>query len=94
MVDMGILEEILEWTRRNNAVIDISFRDCSYRLRIDKMFRAIDRGGNLVSWSKAFGTKRPPDLFNTFVLEKITLRVGDKEESFQSLQALTRKIKG
>lgn len=93
MVDSKLLEELLEWSRKKNAVIEFFFRETSYRLRIDKMFRAVDHTGNIVSWSKAFGTKKPSDIFTTFTLDKILLRLEGKEEVLPNVRTLSQILR-
>ncbi len=93
MVDVKLLERLLEWARANNAIIDVYFQDTSYRLRINKMFRAVDSGGNTVSWAKAFGTKKPADVFETFKVKAITLKLADKQHTFRNLEELLQTIR-
>ncbi|AKG39209.1 MAG: hypothetical protein ACP5II_05485 [Infirmifilum sp.] len=92
MLNVKQLEALLEWARAKNAVIDFFFRETNYRLRIDKMFRAVDQSGNAVSWAKAFGTKKPWDILEAFTLDKIIIRLEGKEEVYPNVQALTRAI--
>ncbi|QOJ78277.1 hypothetical protein IG193_05775 [Infirmifilum lucidum] len=93
MVDVKLLERLLEWARANNAVIDVSFQDTSYRLRINKMFRAVDSGGNVISWAKAFGAKKPAELFGAFKVKAVTLKLADKQHTFRSLEELLQTIR-
>ncbi|PLJ77221.1 MAG: hypothetical protein B7L53_07355 [Thermofilum sp. NZ13] len=92
MVDVKVLEALLEWTRSNNAVIDVYFQETGYRLRIDRMFRAVDPGGNIVPWARAFGTKKLSDLFDTFKVKQVSLRRADTQQTFRSLEELLKNV--
>lgn len=94
MVDARTLEYILDWSRRNNAVVEVFFRETTFRLRIDKMFRAVDSSGNMVSWARAFGTKKPAELFSAFHVGKVVVTVSGSQQVLKDISELLRVIKG
>ncbi len=94
MVSFSELEEILNWTKSSGAKIVVRFKGTPYRLQIYKLFRAVDSQGRFVPWTRAFGTKQPHQLFDTFkVLEIRVIRQDGKEEKLTSFKQLLSMAK-
>ncbi|MEM4761766.1 MAG: hypothetical protein QW230_02185 [Thermofilum sp.] len=92
MVTTKELEKLLEWTRRKGARVEISFKETAYKLRVNTMYRAVDPSGDVVPWTRAFGTKAPVDVLNSLSVKRILVNVRGKEEEYRSLNDLLRAI--
>jgi hypothetical protein len=92
MTGYNFLNRVLDWTRRTNSLVEFSFNETAYRVRIDKFIRAVDAAGNLTPWSRAFGTKRPTDVFATFKVKRIIVKRGSVEQVYSKLEDLLKLI--
>lgn len=92
MVTTKELEKLLEWTRSSGAHVEISFKETAYKLRVNTMYRAVDPSGSVVPWTRAFGTKAPVDVINSFSVKRILVNVRGKEEEYRSLSELLRIV--
>jgi hypothetical protein len=92
MVGANFLDKVLDWTRRTNSLVEFFFNETPYRVRIDKFIRAEDVSGNIVPWSKAFGTKKPIDVFLTFHVKRILVKREGKEENYSNLEEFLKLI--
>jgi hypothetical protein len=85
-------ERILRWTREKGAVVEVQFKETSHRLRIDTMYRALDASGNVVPWTRAFGSLKPADVLNSFTVKRIVVRVKNSVEELSSLKELLARV--
>lgn len=92
MVTTKEAEKLLEWARKNGARIEISFKETSHKLRIDSMYRAVDPSGNVVPWTRAFGTKSPADVLSSFTVKRVVVSLRGVEEEYGSLSELLRLV--
>uniref|UniRef100_A0A7C4FBR2 Uncharacterized protein n=1 Tax=Thermofilum pendens TaxID=2269 RepID=A0A7C4FBR2_THEPE len=92
MVSYEEAERILRWAREKGAVIEVQFKETSHRLRIDTMYRALDVSGNVIPWTRAFGSLKPADVLNSFTVKRIVVRVRDAVEELSSLKELLARI--
>lgn len=86
------LEKLLEWTRNTGASVEISFKETAFKLRVNTMYRAVDPTGNVVPWTRAFGTKAPVDVLNSFSVKRVLVSLKGKEEQYNSVDDLIRKV--
>lgn len=93
MVSFSDMEKVLRWSKDTGAKITIIFAGIPYRLQIYKLFRATDNQGRFVSWTKAFGTKQPHQVVDTFKVEMVRISWPDgREETLDDFKKLLEKI--
>uniref|UniRef100_A0A7J3X969 Uncharacterized protein n=1 Tax=Thermofilum pendens TaxID=2269 RepID=A0A7J3X969_THEPE len=92
MVSYEEAERILKWAREKGAAIEVYFKETSHRLRIDTMYRALDASGNVVPWTRAFGSLKPADVLNSFSVRRVVVRLKDTVEELGSLKELLTRI--
>jgi hypothetical protein len=85
-------ERLLKWTREKGAVIEVHFKETSHRLRIDTMYRALDASGNVVPWTRAFGSLKPADVLNSFTVKRVVVKLKDSVEELSGLKELLTRI--
>ncbi|ABL77760.1 hypothetical protein [Thermofilum pendens] len=86
------VEKILEWARNTNSTVEFFFENSPYRIRIDKLIRAVDPSGNIVPWTRAFGVKKPADVLATFHVKKIVVKKEGEEKELRSLEELSTLV--
>ncbi len=87
------MEKILAWTRENGCKVELSFHGTPYRLRIGRMFRSVDPEGRIVPWIRAFGTKQPHQVLQTYKVKKIEILNPDGTiHHLESLQELLEVV--
>lgn len=92
MVTTKEMEKLLEWVRSRGAYVEISFKETNFKLKVNTMYRAVDSAGNVVAWTRAFGTKSPVDVLNSFTVRRIVVSMRDRKEEYRSLNELLRII--
>jgi hypothetical protein len=56
------------------------------------MYRALDASGNVVPWTRAFGSLKPADVLNSFTVKRIVVRTKDSVEELSSLKELLARV--
>ncbi|MCD6562346.1 MAG: hypothetical protein J7K23_00330 [Thermoproteales archaeon] len=92
MTSFEELQNILRWSRENNAKIKIFFEKYPYVLALDKVIHAEDYEERNVSWIYAFGSKQPHQVLGSFSIKKIIIKKNNKILEVKSLQELVKRF--
>ena len=84
---------IFKKLREHNGKATFIFKGTRYRLVINKFIHARDDYDRQVQWARAFGTKLPHDVLNTFQVSAIRVKIHDEERTFNTLKEFVEWIK-
>jgi len=84
---------IFKRLRKLNGRAIFIFKGTRYRLVMDRFIHARDDYDRQVQWARAFGTKLPHDVLNTFQILAIRVKVRDEEKEFSDLNKFIEWIK-
>lgn len=70
---MSRVFKLREWAAENDARIVFRLK-YSFDMAVGKLIQALDKEGNIVEWSRAFGTKRPDQVVESVPVESIVVQ--------------------
>ncbi len=93
MISHSELMRIYKKLREMNAQAFFSLKGTRYKLAINRYIHARDAEDHRVPWTKAFGSKLPHDVLNTYEVVEIRVLRGGELLSFKSLKEFLRWLK-
>ena len=86
---MSKILKLRKWAAENDARVLIKLK-YPYDVSVGRLIQAVDKEGNIVEWSRAFGTKRPDQVIESIRIESILVRYRStgEEISFKSFREL------
>jgi len=86
---MSVFKKLRELNGRATFI----FKGTKYRLVMNRFIHARDDYDRQVQWARAFGTKLPHDVINTFQISVIRVKVRSEEKEFSNLDEFIKWIK-